>query len=141
MPFGVSNPLERRDVDALPGRKPGGGGGGRTVGREARRDGRPVHELLEVGLPLGHLGDPHGQASRGAVRLGRRFRGQAVAAELGQHHIANLLRQSRQPAGRQLFAPDLEQEFPIHVRPRAFCAVSPTYALAIPTASCRTRRM
>ena len=38
--------------------------------------------------------------------------------ELRDHDLADLLGQPGQPAGRQLFAADFEQQFAIHVRPR-----------------------
>src|SRR6185436_2627867 len=54
-----------------------------------------------------------------------------------------LPRESGQPAGRNLLAANLDQELAIHYAPPADDASddSPTYACAILTASCRTRRM
>ena len=63
--------------------------------------------------------------------------------QLRDDDLANLIGETGQPARRQFFAADFEQQFAVHATasPRTVAVQSPTYALAMPTASCRTRRM
>src|SRR5947207_7974495 len=76
------------------------------------------------------------------VGFDRCFRRKSLFFQPSDHSLADLRREPWQPAGRQFFAADLEQQFAIHQTLASTCgAVSATYALAMPTASCRTPRM
>ena len=80
--------------------------------------GGPVHELLEVGLPLGEtraIADR--QPARRAEGLGRRLRRQAVLLQLGARRPrrSGCVRPGSQLAGN-LLAADLEQQLAIHLR-------------------------
>ena len=123
----------------------------RAVRAECRRHRRPGDELFEIGLPLGNLARPHRQAPRRAEGFDRLVDRQPRFLQPRLEHLAELRRQARQPAGRNLFGADLEEQFAIHssrsrlpgllAAPGSDGSCWPTYALQIASASWRTRRM
>ena len=83
---------------------------------------------------------------RGVLKVSAGASGrQPMLAQLRDDDLADLIGQAGQPAGRQLLAADFEQQLAIHLALALDAATgaggSSTYALAMPTASCRTRRM
>src|SRR5439155_4406569 len=136
-------------VDAVLRREAGRGRCGCPVRLERGGHRGTVDDFFEIGLPLGHARDADRQPPRRRVGFHRRFRNEALFAQLPDDDLAKLVGEVGQPARRQLLASDLEQQFAIHYRgPSAGCpwlsrapVAGSTYRLATPIASCRTRRM
>src|SRR6185503_20515524 len=105
------------------------------------RDRRAADRLVEIFLPLGHAADARRQAPRRAEALDRDVGHEAQLLQPRLHLFRDLLRQRRQPRGRQLFDADLQQQLTIHLY--AFSALSsmPAHFLANATAIWRTLRM
>ena len=136
-------PLERGDVDAVLLRKPDGRRSRFTIRLERGGDRRPADHLFEIGLALGQLGHARRQPPRGAVALRRRLRREPSPLETRVEMPGKLRRQSREPPRRELLASDLNQQLTIHrsQAPSGAAVDDAAYAPAMPTASCRTRRM
>ena len=128
-------------------------------------DWRSVDELFEIRLPLRHPCNTDSEAPGRGIPFRPHARAQSVGLQLRVGHFGELPRQRRQPARRQLFEAEFDQEFAIHsgyrllapgygprlaasrIRPAA-CSLTPaayvvvstgarpsTYAFAIATAS------
>ena len=108
--------LERGDLHALLRGEASGRRRRRAVGLEAGGRRWSVHQLLEIGLPLGDAYDPNREAARRAERVDGRLRRQAVLAQLRGDDFADFVGEARQPARGQLLAADLQQELTIHGR-------------------------
>jgi len=106
--------FERRDVDAVLFREPGSRRRRFTIGFERRGHRRSRDELFEVRLTLGELDDPRSQSPRRAVRFGGRIGLQPQLLQTGIQLLAELPRQSRQPAGWNFLTADFDQEFAVH---------------------------
>ena len=94
--------------------KPTAAGVGCAVRLERGRHRRPGDQLLEVGLPLGELGDARRQPPRRAVALGGRVGRQPELLETRVEVRGELRGQAGQPARRNLLAADLDQQLAIH---------------------------
>jgi hypothetical protein len=81
---------------------------------ERRRNRRSGHDLFEVLLTLGDLGEPHGETTRCAVALHRRAGRDARFLEPRLETLAKLAGEAWHPRGRELFDTDFYQQLSIH---------------------------
>ena len=94
--------------------KPAAAGVGLAVGLNAADTGGPVTSSSRSVCRSASLRHARGQPSRRAEGLGRRLGRQPQLLEPGVQVRAELRRQPRQPAGRNLLAADLDQQLAIH---------------------------
>ncbi len=123
--------LEIGDLHAVLPREAQRGGGRLPVGAARGRDGRTGHELLEIGLPLGHPAHAHRQPPRRRPRIDRPVDLEARGLQLGGRHRRQLRGQAGQPAGGDLLDADLDEQFSVHSVP-----AEPAACCLLPTACC-----
>ena len=76
-------------------------------------------------MPLGDPLDADHEPPRRAERVNGRLGTETPLAQLRREHFADLIRQGRQPAGRNFLAADLEQQFAVHgYRPTGYATTA-----------------
>ena len=107
--------FERADLDTIFLGEAGRRGRRRSIGRICGRDWRACDQVLEIGLTFVDSGDANRQTPWSAVALHGSAGGQTKFLETGLQLSGKLRGEIRQPAGRDLFASDFNQELPVHL--------------------------
>ena len=119
--IGEIHPLRRLDAGKVPhtntvlASKPDRRGCRLAVCPKRCRDRWPREGLLQRRLLIRQLCDPDGQPPGRAESLDAALPGQTGLAQPRRDALADLPRQRRQPAGRQLFTADFQKELSIHI--------------------------